>query len=396
MDGSLLVGGREGDGEVRVAFARALYREYLSDDDRYGPLFREAELNAKVDELNVLYVALTRARENLVVLPRTRFKAGEDAPKTVGELLLSVRAATGVSRAEGETARGGAGGKRFSEEAGSPVPSAAGAAGGEGVAGGAGGEKGVPGKKSYVTPRSVPPSRRSGAPFCEDTLPRTEGVRSAVRPGAVAPRRTGAPGRTGDDETARAVSTPAGALAWEGDEPDKGLPGGFRKRRIESLKGLLVHEALESMRKLPANEGVLDLLLGRALARVGARCTRGEMSSALEKAKRSLKNLVSDDRMAVYFSEAAAREIVFVSAGYGRGMGRIDRALFGEEIRAVDFKTNETGGPARMRELVSLYRGQVAAYCDALAEVFPGKTVTGALYFTDAPLEDRFVTVYGG
>jgi ATP-dependent exoDNAse (exonuclease V) beta subunit len=180
------------------------------------------------------------------------------------------------------------------------------------------------------------------------------------------------------------------------EEPDKGLPGGLRRRRVESLKGLLVHKALELMREIPANEGLLKLLLGRAMARVGSRYTRREMESAFEKAQRSLRNLISDERMAVYFSEGAAREVVFVSGGYGRGMGRIDRALFGDEIRVVDFKTNETGGPVRMKELVSLYRGQVEAYCDALSRIFPGKTVKGSLCFTDASPEGRFVTVYGG
>jgi ATP-dependent exoDNAse (exonuclease V) beta subunit len=397
MDGSLLVGGTGGGGEVRAAFARTLYRDYFSEDDRYGPLFRAAELNAKVDELNVLYVALTRARENLVVLPRTKFRAGADPPKTVGELLLSVRAASGGSHAEGETAPERADGEHFSEEAGSPVPSEA-----SETSAASGGPSTLK-KKAYRTPRSV----RSSAPRLESVGEKisrqTEDLRGPVHP------YTSAPGAADDNAAARtlhepapaAVHTtlglsPAGAVAWDTEEPDKGLPGGVRRRRVESLKGLLVHKALELMREIPANEGALRLLFGRAMARVGSRYTRREMESALEKAKRSLGNLVSDERMAVYFSEGAAREVVFVSGGYGRGMGRIDRALFGEVIRVVDFKTNETGGPVRMKELVSLYRGQVEAYCDALARIFPGKTVKGALYFTDASPEDRFVKVYGG
>jgi ATP-dependent exoDNAse (exonuclease V) beta subunit len=404
MDGSLLVGGIEGGREVRTAFARSLYRDYFSRDDRYGPLFRDAELNARVDELNVLYVALTRARENLIALPRTRFRAGEDPPKTVGELLLNARAASRAHHIEEKPAPKLSRGKLFLEEAGRPVPSA---------------EPGVVEKKVYRSPGNSRSSTRGPVSTVEKTSPHaTESPRAARRktespktagqkidgpktadlPGPVRPGPE-APGMTDYGAAAAPPASgiePAGALAWEEEEPDRGLPGGMRKRRVESLKGLLVHKALESMGELPADGGALRLLLGRAMARLGARYTRGERESALEKAERSLRNIFTDGRMAVYLSKGAAREVVFVSGGYGRGMGRIDRALFGKEIRVVDFKTNETGGAGRVRELVSLYRSQVTAYCDALARIFPGKTVKGALYFTDAPYEERFVAVYGG
>jgi PD-(D/E)XK nuclease superfamily len=306
------------------------------------------------------------------VLPCAASRSGDEAPKTVGALLLSARAAC---RTSPTAVPGIADGTPFEEEEGVPVPSPA-------SGGGAGRDHGVPGTPpapqrgvrtdSHVTARE--PGARDGG-YGADVIP--SGARGSAD-------EAGTPGETGR----------AGGRAWDDEEPDGRSAGGERKRRVDALKGLLVHKVLESVREPPSDERSVESLLGRAVSRLGTRYTRVERESAARQAELSLRRVFSDGRMAVYFSKGAAREVVFVSGGYGRGMGRIDRAVFGEEIRVVDFKTNECGGTGRLRELVSLYRGQVKAYCQALERIFPEKTVTGALYFTEAPYEERLVSVY--
>jgi ATP-dependent helicase/nuclease subunit A len=69
-------------------------------------------------------------------------------------------------------------------------------------------------------------------------------------------------------------------------------------------------------------------------------------------------------------------------AGSGGALQRIDRLVeFDTGYWVLDYKSSGSG-TARLAD----YRTQVGAYCQAVAGVFPGKSVRGALIFSDATL----------
>lgn len=83
LDNSLIFK-KEGHGGVkRYGIAGSSYRDYLSDISGISDILVETERNYRIDELNILYVALTRAAENLLILPLSG-KRG----KTLGDLLV--------------------------------------------------------------------------------------------------------------------------------------------------------------------------------------------------------------------------------------------------------------------------------------------------------------------
>ena len=83
-DGSLLFL-RDDSGKVdHYEIAKSSYETYLSNYPGIPELFKETDLNYKIDELNILYVALTRAEKNLVVLPLAN-KGG----MSIGDVLIS-------------------------------------------------------------------------------------------------------------------------------------------------------------------------------------------------------------------------------------------------------------------------------------------------------------------
>ncbi|MGE5269794.1 MAG: PD-(D/E)XK nuclease family protein, partial [Thiohalocapsa sp.] len=65
--------------------------------------------------------------------------------------------------------------------------------------------------------------------------------------------------------------------------------------------------------------------------------------------------------------------------------GQIDRLLVTQErVLIVDFKTVRPA-PAREEEVPSLYLQQLATYRAALARIYPGRRIEGALLWTDGP-----------
>jgi exodeoxyribonuclease V beta subunit len=67
-----------------AAIARSKYETYFSNDKDIREIFDETEKSYRVDELNILYVALTRAKKNLIVLPLSGRGGG-----TIGDILVS-------------------------------------------------------------------------------------------------------------------------------------------------------------------------------------------------------------------------------------------------------------------------------------------------------------------
>ncbi|MFW6138700.1 MAG: UvrD-helicase domain-containing protein [Spirochaetota bacterium] len=83
LDNSLLLA-RDRQGKVKNAYiAAGICRDYLSGTQEVQDAIRQKENDYQTDELNNLYVAVTRACENLVIIPA----AGRSRP-TVGDVLL--------------------------------------------------------------------------------------------------------------------------------------------------------------------------------------------------------------------------------------------------------------------------------------------------------------------
>ena len=85
LDGSFMYN-RDGKGHIhRLAIARKVYMQYYADQAEISRLQYENNRDYQIDEINTLYVALTRARENLVILPQLNVKSD-----TVGTELMGI------------------------------------------------------------------------------------------------------------------------------------------------------------------------------------------------------------------------------------------------------------------------------------------------------------------
>jgi len=83
LDGSLMFS-RNNEGRIdQYAIAARNYVDYFPDQEGISRVQSETALNYRIDELNALYVALTRACENLLILP-----LGMKNRKTVGAILI--------------------------------------------------------------------------------------------------------------------------------------------------------------------------------------------------------------------------------------------------------------------------------------------------------------------
>ncbi|KPJ88442.1 MAG: hypothetical protein AMS17_05445 [Spirochaetes bacterium DG_61] len=312
-DGSILF---RRDSEGRITFcmiARSIYRDYFSGTPEVDELLESTDEEYKIDELNTLYVALTRARENLLIFPLRK------GPKeSMGKLLIQSIDPTAVKREA-----------LFKWERGTPTP-------GEG-------DRGSVKREMHNLKRYVEIDRERLAyplPFGEE------------------------------------------------------MPGeDIQSRRIGLLKGLIFHRALESISRITLGGEELSQALIHALASEGRAYTRAERESALNAARTSLMNAISDRRLERYFSTGAITEGLFLSREYPNLIGRIDRVLVNEAVEVLDFKTNCIYSRKHLDELVSLYRGQVIAYCRSMERLYAEKKIRGFLYFTDADYDSRLVRV---
>jgi ATP-dependent exoDNAse (exonuclease V) beta subunit len=85
LDGSLMYS-RDGEGKIgSLAIARRSYVDYHANQTEITRLQHENDMDYQTDEINTLYVALTRARENLVILPSVSVNG-----ESVGKVLMRI------------------------------------------------------------------------------------------------------------------------------------------------------------------------------------------------------------------------------------------------------------------------------------------------------------------
>ncbi|WP_454761797.1 double-strand break repair helicase AddA [Caulobacter segnis] len=100
--------------------------------------------------------------------------------------------------------------------------------------------------------------------------------------------------------------------------------------------------------------------------------------------------VLNDARFAAVFGPGSRAEVALAgtSIHLPKGLavsGRVDRLVVDEgRVLVVDYKTNRPS-PDRIEDADQAYLAQMAVYAAVLREVFPGRTVEAALVWTDGP-----------
>jgi len=175
-------------------------------------------------------------------------------------------------------------------------------------------------------------------------------------------------------------------LASGGDAEDDGAalsplqPGNENRFR----RGRLIHLLLQMLPELPHDERAARArsflaLPGHGLDGAAQRDIAGEVMAVLE-----------DARFAPFFTSSSRAEVGLIATVATDGeettiSGQIDRlAVDAETDHIIDYKTNRPP-PREIGEVPAIYLRQMAAYAAALAQLYPGKTITCALLWTDGP-----------
>ncbi|TPN36049.1 double-strand break repair helicase AddA [Mesorhizobium sp. B1-1-6] len=180
----------------------------------------------------------------------------------------------------------------------------------------------------------------------------------------------------------------ASALIDEGKESviDTGSPvlDGDAEPGFAVMRGLALHKLLQMLPGVAQNErqGAAE----RYLARAGAQWPAGEC----EKAVASVMAILADPRFAPLFGPSSRAEVAVMGSldvkGTKRSIsGKIDRvAVTPDRVSIIDYKTNRPA-PASLGEVPPAYLLQLALYRALLRPLYPGREVTAALLFTEAP-----------
>ncbi len=286
------------------------------------------ELRAQKDEdeaYRLLYVALTRARDRLVLCGRAAANAKEENIKGWWGALTAAFAQTGVAEASRRITVGGREIQRF-------------------------------GADPQVRDRGAAVAKAATA------LPAWTGQDAAVEAYA----RYASPSQLGED-----IVTPAASPLAE----TQGL-GRFRR-------GDLIHRLLQILPDLaPADRA-------EAALRILARERDLNDDQRHEMAEAAMGVLTDARFAEVFGPGSRAEVPVAGTArGLPAGLavsGRIDRlVVLPDRVLVADFKTNRPS-PARIEDADPAYLTQMAVYTAVLADIFEGRRIEAALVWTDGP-----------
>ncbi len=150
------------------------------------------------------------------------------------------------------------------------------------------------------------------------------------------------------------------------------------------LRGLALHKLLQMLPGIAGEER--DAAAQRYLARAGAAWPEVERRLALQ----AVAAILADARFAPLFAPGSRAEVSVVGSLDIRGRtrtvsGKIDRlAVTADRVLIVDYKTNRPA-PASLAEVPEAYVLQLALYRALLRPLYPGREVSAALLFTEAP-----------
>jgi ATP-dependent helicase/nuclease subunit A len=149
-------------------------------------------------------------------------------------------------------------------------------------------------------------------------------------------------------------------------------------------RGIALHKLLQVLPSLPDAERAAAGK--RYLKRVGGGWAAGEREAALA----SVEAILASPRFSPLFAEGSRAEVSVMGKlpvkGRERAVsGTIDRlAVTAGEVQIVDYKSNRPS-PQSLAEVPAAYVVQLALYRALLQPLYPGKTVTAALLFTEGP-----------
>jgi ATP-dependent helicase/nuclease subunit A len=277
------------------------------------------------EQLRLLYVALTRARERLVICGKRPANRKEENLKGWWAAVRDGFAHTGVEPHVRSVACGAIDVRRYG-----PDPETLGAA-------------------------AVAPDVLASLPAWTGEAPRAEAF-----------TRYASPSDLGESLKARAPS-PLAETA--------GL-GRFRR-------GDLIHRLLQLLPDIPAAgraEGARALLAREPDLSEAQRGEMAEAALAVLQDARFAEVFGAGSRAEVAIAGGAAA----LPAGL-KISGRIDRlVVLPDRVLVVDFKTNRPS-PAAIEDADPAYLRQMAIYAAVLGEVFPGRRIEAALVWTDGP-----------
>jgi ATP-dependent helicase/nuclease subunit A len=209
------------------------------------------------------------------------------------------------------------------------------------------------------TPQSGPAEREAADVAAVEEKPLPDWVRQDPLPEAAPPRPL-APSRPEIGEPA--VISP---LAGDG--------GGFRR-------GLLIHRLLELLPDLPPDRraAACRQWLDRQAPDLDARVRSAIAAETLA--------VLDDPLFSMVFAPGSRAEVALTGLAGGRVVsGQIDRlAVTDGAVLVVDYKTNRSPPPT-IDAVAPVYLRQMAAYRDLLAGIYPEKTITCGLLWTDGP-----------
>ena len=166
----------------------------------------------------------------------------------------------------------------------------------------------------------------------------------------------------------------------EGVEPAPRSPLGA-DQGLSFRRGLLIHRLLQALPLLGPD--AREAAARRFLARPVHGLDRAQQDAIVAETLAVL----NDPAAAALFGPDSLAEVPVVARVGGRAIsGRIDRLLVrADDVIIVDYKTLRPV-PEDEAAIPPLYIDQLRAYRDAVAEVYPGRTVRCALLWTDGPL----------
>ncbi|MFN2100914.1 double-strand break repair helicase AddA [Altererythrobacter sp. MF3-039] len=165
-----------------------------------------------------------------------------------------------------------------------------------------------------------------------------------------------------------------------GDETGSDPPLAPEQLKVAAQRGVLIHALLERLPEVAAEarEAAGRAWLERHAKDLPAKDRADMLASAL--------SVLGDDQFARVFAEGSLPEVPIAAELDGQVIaGTIDRLLITEsEIVVVDFKTARRP-PDALEKIPDSTLRQMGAYAAALEKIFPGRTISAAILYTQTP-----------
>ena len=181
-------------------------------------------------------------------------------------------------------------------------------------------------------------------------------------------------------------SRPLSPSKPSGEEPSVRSPLGDEAmaEAARFKRGTLIHRLLQTLPELPAARRA------EAARRFLERPVHALDATQVEAYAAEVLAVLDDPAFGAIFGPGSVAEVPVVGR-IGEGTdavvisGQIDRLLVTEsEVQVIDYKTNRPP-PLRVEDVSPVYLRQMACYQAALAAVYPGRPVRCALLWTDGP-----------